>query len=71
MTEAGHGIQTFVVTEAVRDASIGGRKVKHGQTIALDPDEGLIAVDGNREKCVLEGRRRPQAGLRAPDGLLR
>ena len=54
MTEAGHGIQTFVVTEAVRDASIGGRKVKHGQTIALDPDEGLIAVDGEREKCVLK-----------------
>jgi DAK2 domain fusion protein YloV len=54
MTEAGHGIQTFVVTEAVRDASIGGRKVKHGQTIALDPDEGLIAVDGDREKCVLK-----------------
>jgi DAK2 domain fusion protein YloV len=54
MTEAGHGIQTFVVTEAVRDASIGGRKVKRGQTIALDPDEGLIAVDGDREKCVLK-----------------
>ena len=43
MTEAGRTIQTIVVTEAVRDATIGGKKVKHGQTIALDPDDGLIA----------------------------
>ncbi len=52
MTEAGRAIQTLVVTEAVRDATIGGRKVKRGQTIALDPDDGLIAVDSDREKCV-------------------
>ncbi len=53
MTEAGRAIQTLVVTEAVRDATIGGRKVKRGQTIALDPDDGLVAVNGDREKCVL------------------
>ncbi len=53
MTEAGRGIQTVAVTEAVRDATIGGRKVKKGQTIALDPDDGLVAVDGDRERCVL------------------
>jgi DAK2 domain fusion protein YloV len=53
MTEAGRAIQSLVVTEAVRDAKIGGRKVKRGQTIALDPDDGLVAVDGDREKCVL------------------
>jgi DAK2 domain fusion protein YloV len=53
MTEAGRSIQSLVVTEAVRDAKIGGRKVKRGQTIALDPDDGLIAVDSDREKCVL------------------
>ena len=53
MTEAGRAIQSMVVTEAVRDAKIGGRKVKRGQTIALDPDDGLIAVDGDREKAVL------------------
>jgi uncharacterized protein len=53
MTEAGRSIQTVVVTEAVRDATIGGKKVKKGQTIALDPDDGLIAVDKDREKCVL------------------
>lgn len=53
MTEASREIQSLVVTEAVRDATIGGRKVKRGQTIALDPDDGLIAADSNREKCVL------------------
>jgi DAK2 domain fusion protein YloV len=53
MTEAARSIQSLVVTEAVRDATIGGRKVKRGQTIALDPDDGLIAADNDREKCVL------------------
>jgi len=53
MTDAGRAVQTVVVTEAVRDATIGGRKVKKGQTIALDPDDGLVAVSGDREKCVL------------------
>jgi DAK2 domain fusion protein YloV len=53
MTEAGRSIQSVVVTEAVRDATIGGKKVKKGQTIALDPDDGLIAVDKDRERCVL------------------
>jgi hypothetical protein len=53
MTEAARAIQTIVVTEAVRDATIGGRKVKRGQTIALDPDDGLVAADSDREKCVL------------------
>ncbi|HEV8697247.1 MAG TPA: DAK2 domain-containing protein [Candidatus Limnocylindrales bacterium] len=53
MTEAGRSIQTIVVTESVRDATIGRRKVKKGQTIALDPDEGLVAANGDRVKCVL------------------
>ena len=53
MTEAGRSIQSVVVTEAVRDATIGGRKVKRGQTIALDPDDGLIAVDSDRSKAVI------------------
>ncbi|MFL5715133.1 MAG: DAK2 domain-containing protein, partial [Chloroflexota bacterium] len=34
MTEAGRSVQTLAITEAVRDATIGGRKVKRGQTIA-------------------------------------
>jgi DAK2 domain fusion protein YloV len=53
MTEAGRAIQTLAVTEAVRDAVIGGKKVRKGQTIALDPDDGLVAVDNDRERCVL------------------
>jgi DAK2 domain fusion protein YloV len=54
MTEAGRGLATVQVTEAVRDAKIGGKKVKKGQTIALDPDDGLVAVDGDRDKAVLK-----------------
>lgn len=57
MTEAGRAIQTMVVTEAVRDAMIGGRKVKRGQTIALDPDDGLIAVSSDRIKAVAAAMR--------------
>ncbi len=53
MTEAGRSIQTLLVTEAVRDATIGGRKVKHGHTIALGPDDGLVATGSDREKAVL------------------
>jgi dihydroxyacetone kinase-like predicted kinase len=54
MTEAGRGLATVQVTEAVRDAKIGGKKVRKGQTIALDPDEGLVAVDGDRDRAVLK-----------------
>jgi DAK2 domain fusion protein YloV len=53
MTLAGRAVQTLQVTEAVRDATIGGRKVKTGQTIVLDPDDGLLAVNGDRLKAVL------------------
>ena len=53
MTEAGRSVQTLVVTDAVRDATIGGRKVKRGQTIVLDPDDGLVAVNARRDKAVL------------------
>ena len=54
MTAAGRGLATVQVTEAVRDAKIGGKKVKKGQTIALDPDDGLVAVDANRNKAVMK-----------------
>ena len=53
MTLAGRAVQTLQVTEAVRDATIGGRKVKVGQTIVLDPDDGLLAVNSDRMKAVL------------------
>jgi uncharacterized protein len=55
MTRAGRAVQTLAVTDAVRDATIGGRKVKHGQTIVLDPDDGLVAADGDCGKAVLAG----------------
>ncbi len=63
MIEAARAIQTVVVTEAVRDATIGGRKVKRGQTIALDPDDGLVAAHSDREKCVLAAVATFQAGI--------
>jgi hypothetical protein len=55
MLEAGRALRTLLVTEAVRDAVVSGRKVKHGQTMALDPDDGLLAADDDREKAVLGG----------------
>ena len=55
MTEAGRAIQTMQVTEAIRDATVSGRKVKKGQTIVLDPDDGLLAVDNDPQKAVLAG----------------
>ncbi|MFL5678990.1 MAG: DAK2 domain-containing protein [Chloroflexota bacterium] len=53
MTAAGRAVQTLAVTEAVRDATIGGRRVKRGQTIVLDPDDGLVAADNDRGRAVL------------------
>jgi DAK2 domain fusion protein YloV len=54
MTAAGRAIQSLSVTEAVRDATIGGRKVKLGLTIALDPDDGLVAVHDDPSTAVLD-----------------
>jgi dihydroxyacetone kinase-like predicted kinase len=53
MTEAGRGLQTMQVTEAVRDATVSGHKVRKGQTIVLDPDDGLLAVDNEPTRAVL------------------
>ncbi|TAL05435.1 MAG: DAK2 domain-containing protein [Chloroflexota bacterium] len=53
MTTAGRAIQTLVVTTAVRDATIGGVKVREGQTIVLDPDDGLVAVDDEPTPAIL------------------
>jgi DAK2 domain fusion protein YloV len=62
MTEAARAVQTVVVTEAVRDATIGGTKVKRGQTIVLDPDDGLVAASSDREKAVLAAMKALQPG---------
>ncbi|HEX9044056.1 MAG TPA: DAK2 domain-containing protein [Candidatus Limnocylindrales bacterium] len=53
MLSAARATQTLQVTEAVRDAKIAGKRVKKGQTIVLDPDDGLVAVDSDREKALL------------------
>jgi hypothetical protein len=55
MLEAGRALRTLLVTEAVRDAVVSGRRVKRGQTMALDPDDGLLAADESREKALLGG----------------
>jgi fatty acid kinase len=63
MTAAGRAIQSLSVTEAVRDATIGGRKVKRGQTIALDPDDGLVAVHDDPATAVLQAIKRLKSGF--------
>jgi hypothetical protein len=55
MLEGSRSLQTLVVTEAVRDAVVSGRKVRRGQTMALDPDDGLLAVDEDSDRAVLAG----------------
>ena len=63
MTAAGRAVQTLSVTEAVRDATIGGVKVKTGQTIVLDPDDGLVAVDDDTDRAVLTAVGKLTAGF--------
>jgi len=63
MTDASREAQTMQVTEAVRDATVTGRKVKKGQTIALDPDDGLLAVDNDPHKAVLAAMAKLEPGF--------
>jgi uncharacterized protein len=63
MTTAARDITTVQVTEAVRDARIGGRKVRKGQTIVLDPDDGLVAVDKEAERAVMQAVETFPAGI--------
>ena len=63
MTLAGRAIQSLAVTTAVRNATIGGTKVREGQTIALDPDDGLVAVDDDPSVTVLKAVASLQAGF--------
>ena len=55
MSKAARSVQTLQVTTAVRDARIGRRRVRRGQHIVLDPDDGLMSAD--------RPRRRLRAGL--------
>jgi DAK2 domain fusion protein YloV len=52
MTRAARAVQTLQVTTAVRDARIGRHKVRRGQHIVLDPDDGLLAADVSRALAV-------------------
>jgi dihydroxyacetone kinase-like predicted kinase len=63
MTLAGRAIQTVQVTEAVRDAVVGGHHVRMGQTIALDPDDGLLAVSNDLQKAVLTALKALEPGF--------
>ncbi len=63
MLDASRAVETILVTEAVRDATVGGRPVKRGQTMALDPDDGLLAVGDDRQAAILEALRALGRGL--------
>jgi len=63
MTTAGRAIQSLSVTTAVRDATIGGKKVRKGQTIVLDPDDGLVAVADEAPTAVLAGIKALEPGF--------
>jgi uncharacterized protein len=63
MTAASRDIQTMQVTKAVRDATVSGHKVKKGQVIVLDPDDGLLAVDNDAERAVLTALGRLEPGF--------
>jgi dihydroxyacetone kinase-like predicted kinase len=55
MLRASREVQTMLVTAAVRDARVGDRHVREGQTMALDPDDGLLAVGDDRDAVIVEG----------------
>ena len=63
MTAAGRAVQSLAVTQAVRDATVSGKKVKKGQTIALDPDEGLVAVHNDPASAVLNAVKKLNPGF--------
>ncbi len=63
MTDASRDVQTMQVTDAVRDATVSGHKVKKGQVIVLDPDDGLLAVDNDAERAVLAALGRLEPGF--------
>jgi len=55
MLAAARAVRTLAVTRAVRDARCGGRRVRRGQTIVLDADDGLVAADPDRLCAALAG----------------
>ncbi len=63
MGAASRQVQTMQVTEAVRDATVSGRKVRKGHVIVLDPDDGLLATDTDSQRAVLAGLARFEPGF--------
>src|SRR5262249_17345800 len=63
MSKAAHSVQTLQVTTAVRDARIGRRRVKRGQHIVLDPDDGLIAADATPASALQSAAAKPKPGF--------
>jgi dihydroxyacetone kinase-like predicted kinase len=55
MREAVETVQTLQVTRAVRDARVGGRDVRQGEQIVLDPDEGVVASAQDPVTATLAG----------------
>ena len=53
MAAAARAILSVQVTEAVRDATVSGRRVRKGQTMVLDPDDGLLALDNDPHRAVI------------------
>ncbi len=52
MTAAGRAVDSLSVTTAVRDATVSGRRVRRGQSIVLDPDDGLVAAGRTDDEAV-------------------
>ncbi|MEO8229622.1 MAG: DAK2 domain-containing protein [Chloroflexota bacterium] len=63
MTERGRDLATLQVTTALRNTRLGGRAVRRGQTIVLDPNEGLVSADDDREEAILTAIATLPAGI--------
>jgi DAK2 domain fusion protein YloV len=63
MSKAARSVQTLQVTTAVRDARIRRRKVRRGQHIVLDPDDGLLSADVDLAAALRAGLAKLQPGF--------
>ncbi|MDQ3553040.1 MAG: DAK2 domain-containing protein [Chloroflexota bacterium] len=63
MLAAAHSVRTLSVTQATRDARFGERRVRKGQTIVLDADEGLVAAHRHRLSAAVAGVATLQPGF--------
>ena len=71
MTAAGRGLATIQVTEAVRDARIGGRKVRRARRSCSTRTTGSSQPTATATKAVLKAAETLPAGDRARHALLR